>query len=327
MLEDYRVKSLSFEEFGQIWRQSAGLLDWNCLFVLPFWLQTVCRHLGSAGEPLILAFERSGQPAGVVPLAVEDRCARFLGNPDVCDYQDLIVAPGQASQVLRAMQAYLRSQGIRRLELGTLRPDATLLAALKQAAALDELALEVVQEDVTYETTLPASWDAYLRQLKGKQRHEVRRKIRRLEAHGPFHYGMADNNGLLDKAVERFMQLFQSNREDKAAFMSGAMGEYFGDLIQTLGHHSFLRLYFLEIDTQLAATVLCFDYNGIRYLYNSGYDKQFEALSVGMLCKILSIRSGIEMGCQGYDFLKGAETYKKHIGGWEVPLYRCDVRI
>jgi CelD/BcsL family acetyltransferase involved in cellulose biosynthesis len=50
-------------------------------------------------------------------------------------------------------------------------------------------------------------------------------------------------------------------------------------------------------------------------------------LSVGIISKVLSIRSGIEAGCRRYDFLKGAETYKKHLGGKEVPLYRCSVML
>ena len=75
------------------------------------------------------------------------------------------------------------------------------------------------------------------------------------------------------------------------------------------------------------ATVLCFDYRGVRYLYNSGYDERFDALSVGVLSKVFSINAAIEAGCRRYDFLKGAEVYKKRIGGHEVPLYRLRVTL
>jgi CelD/BcsL family acetyltransferase involved in cellulose biosynthesis len=88
-----------------------------------------------------------------------------------------------------------------------------------------------------------------------------------------------------------------------------------------------LRLYFLEVAGRTVASVLCFDYLGTRYLYNSGYDAQYQELSVGILSKVFSIRTGIESGCGKYDFLKGAETYKKRIGGQERSLYRFDITL
>jgi CelD/BcsL family acetyltransferase involved in cellulose biosynthesis len=105
--------------------------------------------------------------------------------------------------------------------------------------------------------------------------------------------------------------------------MDDTMSAYFRELIDRLAQQQMLRLYFLDVDGRPAAAVLCFDYNGTRYLYNSGYDADFHDLSVGILSKVLSIQKSIEDGCGVYDFLKGAEAYKKRIGGKEVPLYRC----
>ena len=136
-------------------------------------------------------------------------------------------------------------------------------------------------------------------------------------------FGPVRGDGRLAKAVETFLALFHRNRQDKSAFMTGAMEAYFRDLIQALDREGLLRLCILDVAGQSAAAVLCFDYQGVRYLYNSGYDERFQALSVGILCKILSIRQGIEMGCRHYDFLKGAEEYKRRIGGREVALHGC----
>jgi CelD/BcsL family acetyltransferase involved in cellulose biosynthesis len=88
-----------------------------------------------------------------------------------------------------------------------------------------------------------------------------------------------------------------------------------------------LRLGVLELDGQPLAEIMCFDYNGCIYLYNSGYDPQYTALSAGLLSKVLAIKDSIEKGKSRFDFLKGAETYKYHLGGREVPLYRCQITI
>ena len=59
------------------------------------------------------------------------------------------------------------------------------------------------------------------------------------------------------------------------------------------------------------------------YLYNNGYDKRFGSLSVGLLSNVLSLKESIQSGKKTYDFLKGAEVYKKRLGGQPIQLYRC----
>jgi CelD/BcsL family acetyltransferase involved in cellulose biosynthesis len=72
---------------------------------------------------------------------------------------------------------------------------------------------------------------------------------------------------------------------------------------------------------------MCFEYNDCIYLYNSGYDPRYTSLSAGLLSKVLAIKDSIERGVKRFDFLKGAETYKYHLGGKEVPLYRCQIAV
>ncbi len=302
-------------------------LAWDCLFVLPFWLQTVYRHLGCQGDPCILSVADGTQVIGIAPLSIDGHTVRFLGNPDVCDYQDIITVPGLETEVMAAVASHLKATGVQRMDLKTLHPDAFALKALRAMEQQSGWVMAIQPDEVAYEAPLPAGWDEYLMQLNSKQRHEVRRKMRRLENSGSFAYRMADENDTLAYATDHFLRLFHLNRADKAEFMNKSMAAYFCELIKALADKQMLRLYFLEIAGNPAATVLCFDYNQVRYLYNSAYDAHYHDLSVGVLSKVLSIQAGIEAGCQRYDFLKGAETYKKHLGGHEVPLYRCTISL
>ena len=286
----------------------------------------MCRHLGAPGEPHIAAVYESERLVGIAPLALEDDTAHFLGTHEVCDYQDIVAAPGKSLAVVEAVLDHLRRQGIAHLDLRTLRPDALVLEALKRLAPR-QMAAALSPDDVTFEMTLPDTWEGYLQQLKGKQRHEVRRKLRRLEENGAFAYRMVQDGAALDEAFDTFVTLFRRNRADKADFMSGPMVAYFQDQINALAQRGLLRLSFLEVNAQPAATILCFDYGGVRYLYNSGYDEQFEPLSVGALSNVFTIDNAIAMGCGGYDFLKGPEIYKKRIGGQELGLFRCRLAI
>ncbi|MFC1995135.1 GNAT family N-acetyltransferase, partial [Chloroflexota bacterium] len=95
----------------------------------------------------------------------------------------------------------------------------------------------------------------------------------------------------------------------------------------SLAKAGLLRLGILKLDLLPAAMIMCFDYNDCIYLYNSGYDPQYNSLSVGLLCKVLCIKESIQEGKKRFDFLKGDEAYKYQLGGREVPLYSCQITI
>ena len=270
---------------------------------------------------------RRGEVVGILPLCCSGENAFFLGIPDVCDYQDAILAPGHETRALGSALSYLSRTGIHRLHLQTLRPDAVLVKGLDSVKGSGRPKISRQAVEVTFEMELPGSWDEYLRYLSGKQRHEVRRKLRRLESRGPSRFYMADAGAGLDGAVDQFLRLFHLNRKDKSRFMDDTMGGYFRALIAQLARHDLLRLYFLDVADRPVAAVLCFDYMGTRYLYNSGYDAAYQDLSVGVLSKVFSIQAAIENGCRRYDFLKGAEEYKRRIGGQETSLFQYTVTL
>ena len=181
------------------------------------------------------------------------------------------------------------------------------------------------QEDISYELVLPPSWDSYLSGLAVQQRHEVRRKLRRLQEAGRFAYRIVDAPEAIDAAMDVFLQLFMISRPDKRAFMTVAMEAFFRSLARSMASWGLVRLGFLDIHGAPAAAVMSFQYSGTVYLYNSGFDPRFKHLNAGLLCKVLSIRDSIEGGIKIYDFLKGAEVYKQRLGAAPVPLQRCRV--
>jgi CelD/BcsL family acetyltransferase involved in cellulose biosynthesis len=182
-------------------------------------------------------------------------------------------------------------------------------------------------EDVTLELELPATWDEFLGSLTGKQRHEVRRKLRRLHEAGDVKYRLVENVKEVVDEMETFLALFGLSRSDKATFMTSQMAIYFRSLAETMARVNLLKLFFLDLDGTPTAAVMCFDYNSTMYLYNNGYDGRFSSLSVGLLSKVISIKESIQIGKKKYDFLKGAEEYKHRLGGKPVPLYRCQIKL
>jgi len=121
--------------------------------------------------------------------------------------------------------------------------------------------------------------------------------------------------------------MFVESRQDKADFKTEKMRSFFNKLTAAMAGAGLLKLGVLELDGRPLAEIMCFDYRDCIYLYNSGYDPNYVALSAGLLSKVLAIKDSIENGRKRFDFLKGAETYKSHLGGREVPLFRCQIAI
>jgi CelD/BcsL family acetyltransferase involved in cellulose biosynthesis len=127
--------------------------------------------------------------------------------------------------------------------------------------------------------------------------------------------------------MDTFFKMFVESRQDKANFMTEKMRSFFNRLANVMVKAGLLKLGVLELDGRPLAEIMCFDYRDGIYLYNSGYDPGYVSLSAGLLSKVLAIKDSIEIGRKKFDFLKGAEIYKSHLGGREVPLFRCQITI
>jgi CelD/BcsL family acetyltransferase involved in cellulose biosynthesis len=282
---------------------------------------------GSGRHPYLLSVGQRDDLVGIAPLLVDGEQVRLVGDRDVCDYLDFVVAPGREEEFSRILLGHLRGVGIALLDLGAVRVDSSVMTGLVPVAK--KLGYEVTAhpEEVTLEMPLPATWDAFLLTLSGKERHEIRRKLRRLAEAGPVRYRLVEGRDEVDREMETFLTLFAMNRTDKAVFMTGSMASFFRSLARSMAAENMVRLFFLDVDGIAAAAVMCFDYNATVYLYNNAYDEQFRAFSVGLLCKVFSIRDSIERRRRAYDFLKGGEAYKYRLGGTPVRLYRCRVAL
>jgi CelD/BcsL family acetyltransferase involved in cellulose biosynthesis len=323
----YSVSVESIDSITSYWLDPRYRLDWKCFFVLPNWLKVWWTIFGAEVNQYIRSVKRGHDILGIAPLVVKGQTASLMGSPDVCDYLDFIITPGGGSKFFGILLEHLSKQNITNLNLTSLRPESTVLTDLVEVARGHGCDVSLDQEDVAPELYLPATWDEYLLILNSKQRHEVRRKFRRLHEAASTNYRVIEDIKGVRDVMDTFFDLFGRAREDKAVFMTPKMTSFFYSMAEAMAEVNMLRLYIMELNGRPAAGAMCFDYNSKIYLYNSGYDDRFSHLGVGMLCKVISIKDSIQRGKKKYDFLKGAEAYKHRLGGKEVPLYRCKIRI
>jgi CelD/BcsL family acetyltransferase involved in cellulose biosynthesis len=171
---------------------------------------------------------------------------------------------------------------------------------------------------------LPGEWEAYLERLDKKQRHEIRRKLRRFEREAPdgrvrFVQMAAD--------VDCFIELHRQSSGAKDAFMTDEMQAFFRAIARAAADTGWLQLSFLEVAGQPIASYFCFDYSNAILVYNSGYDPQaYPQLSPGWVLLANVIQHAIGLGRARFDFLQGSEDYKYRFGGMDTPIYRTLVR-
>ncbi len=324
---EYTVTEETFDSINSLWLDPQQRLKWECLFVLPGWLKVWWDHFGRDQTAYLCAVRHRDELIGIAPFVVQGKTARLMGDPDVCDFLDVIIAPGNGKVFFQNLVAHLKRNAISVLDLGALRTDSSILHYLVGGARDLNCEVACEAEDVSMELALPSTWDDFLHQLTGKERHELRRKLRRLNEAARINFRVVENPAEVSKEVETFLALFRLNRSDKSNFMTDQRAAFFRALAAEMAGARILKLFFLDLDDTPAAAVMCFDYHSTRYLYNNGYDDRHRSLSIGLLSKVLTIKDSIQRGKTKYDFLKGTESYKRRLGGKPVQLYRCRIHI
>lgn len=295
------------------------------VFMLPSWLKAWKHAFDSQDELYLCLMKMREELIGVASLSITGATASFVGDPEISDYMDFAVVPGYEREFYHALLDDLAKEQVTKLDLRCLRPESTVFSHLVEAARDRKGSSSCEPDGVTLEMDLPGDWSEYLNRLDRKQRHEVRRKLRRLHEAAEVRFHALEDATEIAERLDVFLKMFRESRPDKAAFMNSRMESFFREMIRAMAEKGLVRLFLLELNDLPAAAALCFDYRDTLFLYNSGYDPRYRSLSVGLLCKILSIKHGIAIGRKKYDFLKGAEPYKYYLGGNEVRLSRCRI--
>ena len=255
-----------------------------------------------------------------------DNAISFVGAPDTFDYNDFLVRPGFEAAFYRTLLDVLDGWEWDDLRLESLIEDSPTLAHLPEMARGRGYSVEVEYEDVTSGVSLPEDWDQFLGLLSKKDRHELRRKLRRLDSQTDWRWYRVTTPDETMANFDDFLSLMRMSGADKEEYMTPERERFFRALARRMAELDRIRLFFMELDGSKVAASLCFDYGSARLLYNSGYDPSFSYYSVGLLLHAMCVRDAIEQGLGYFDFLRGPEPYKAHLGGREKSLYRMVVK-
>tara|TARA_B100000686_G_C16770072_1_gene964481 strand:- start:558 stop:1538 length:981 start_codon:yes stop_codon:yes gene_type:complete len=311
----YVAERLTFEEASSDWALlQRTLRNDSVFFTLPW--QKWWWELFGQGDLHLCRVTLDRQVIGIAPLMYRDNIWRFLGGTDLFDYHECLVLEGHEVAFFETVLHYIESEPWSEIEFVSLRDDAVTLSVLPDIATTAGYRTVIEKEDVSPGILLPVDWDAYLATLTKKNRHELRRKLRRLDTSGVrvAFRGLSDRTEI-EGSLPEFFRMMRISRDDKTEFLTDERQHFFESLAEKLSSLGAIKVFFLDVDETPAAAVVCFDYKGIRFLYNSGYDPEFSHLSVSLMLKSWCVRNAIEEGIGYFDFLRGSERYKYDLGG------------
>ena len=316
----------AFDTLSDDWRDLLRRSDNDSFFLTPAYQRTWWHCLGQ-GELAVLTVQQEpdGPLLGVAPLFGSPARWQTVGCVAVSDYLDWVTARGREREVLAALLDYpLPWQS---LDLCNVHRDSPTLRYLPALARERGWVVQSEVQDVCPVVRLPATWEEYLASLRRKDRHELRRKMRRAEETAGLRWYVVESAHDLPAEVDDFLHLMAQSGEDKAAFLTPERRRFFHELAQVSFAAGQLELSFLAVGEHKVASYFSLLYDNRVLVYNSGLDTTLQpALSAGIVLTGLLLRRAIERGRSEYDFMRGNERYKYRFGGQDVTVHRVLVR-
>lgn len=295
-------------------------------FAHPAWYRVWLAHFGPVRAVFVSMRDSQGVLRGVIPLSLEGTGAAGLGNPKIQDYSGVAIATGWEGEVVDTLLAWAGGESIAKLRLWGILERTALAEAISRAAVGSRWSIEAREEAVAPAADVGPDWEAFVASLSKKNRHELRRKLRNLEAAGDVRLETIAEATAVREATRSLIRMMRDSHEGKVRFLTPEMEAFFLELGPALAEAGFGRTWRLTVDGREAAVLLGFDKGQTRFLYNSGFEPALGRLAVGLLSKALAMKAGAEEGLSRFDFLRGNEDYKRRLGGHEQKVLEFTVQ-
>jgi CelD/BcsL family acetyltransferase involved in cellulose biosynthesis len=169
---------------------------------------------------------------------------------------------------------------------------------------------------------LGVDFESYLGSLNKKQRHEIRRKLRRAsEGPHPARFELLNDPAAVDTSIDAFLDLMAHDAE-KAEFLTPAMREHMRSLMRIAWEGGYLWMAFLTVNSIRTAAAVNFDYGNKLWGYNSAVNRDFLELSPGWVLLAHQLQWACEHGRTLFDFMRGDEEYKYRFGAENAHVMR-----
>ena len=303
--------------------------EWNALlrasaadspFLTWEWQYAWWTHLRGAATLKVVTVRDGGDLIAVAPFMATTSAVPWFSQLQFVgaglagsDYLDVIVRTGRETAALRAVTGFIETQQMT-LRLDRLQ-EASLSAQLEDRLTATGWVASAVPDGVCPFVSLTGhTWDSYLATLGSAHRANVRRRLRAAGRRFQMRFALVTSEGGRRDALEALAGFHERRfaaSGGSTAFVTPALRAFHAEAARRADDGGWLRMYVLWLDDVPAAVMYGFLYNGRFFFYQHGFDDRYGPHSVGLVVMALTIRAAIDEGAQAFDFLWGAESYKR----------------
>ena len=293
------------------------------------WLQPWLDLYARATDRSCVHWQPSGEGGVLLPLMIRSvtrygvplRELRFLGTGDAeadeiaTEYPDITRDGVAAAAAAKMLADYLQAgRGWDLFRAGAVLSDSVLARALALSGAYR------MANGLRYCLALASDFEGWLATLGPSSRSKFRRTLRRIEERNlSLRLDVPVAEGL--EALSRLHRQRWQSKGMQGVFASHHFSEFHRRMLagRRLGAHM-AGLYQGEVPL---AFWYGFDFGGVRYFYQGGFDPDAgDGFSPGEALHLLMIRDAISRHMRSYDFMKGGvDSWKSRFGIQAEPVY------
>jgi CelD/BcsL family acetyltransferase involved in cellulose biosynthesis len=283
------------------------------------WLATWWKYFGHGRKLKLLTVEDHGEIIAIAPLMYSIHkilgfrrgIIEFIGTPD-SDYNNFIITK-RHSECLKMFIDHLY-EAPENWECISLLDIPEKAECLQYLAQVSETLKQVHQCPVLL---LPSSYAEFLQNFNYNKRRYFKRNMKRLEHAFTVEFVDYSTPEKVNEGMHILFKLHQKRWQSKGfkgVFADSTTRNFHLELAKTFALKNWLCLYALKLSGEVAAVEYGFRFNSKYYAYLNGFDPEYAHYGVGNLLRLLAIRKFIQEGIVEFDFLRGAEEYKKWWG-------------
>ena len=315
----------NFENITSQWNQLIAQSLNPTIFLTSWWNQTWLKYFNDGSLIEIIEIYENEHLIGIAPLSIKDNTVKFIGDEDLYDYRDFIVIEGKEELFFEQLAKHLCSLPWKTIELNSIPANSPTLDYLPSIFESEKNKVDLHTENSTPTLLLADNWDTYLSQLSKKNRHELKRKMKRLESQTNYETHVCCGKEIHTSCLDNFFNLHKLSSEEKLNFWNVKREKFFKSISQQLISQEMLVLHSLILNGKSVAAAFIIKANQSFLLYNSGFDPSFSQYSVGVLNTAFAIKNAIECEQKEFNFLKGKEPYKYRLGAQDIDIFSITI--
>ena len=294
-------------------------------FLTSWWNQTWHKYIDVNASIDIIEIYENESLIGIAPLSIKDKIVKFIGDEDLYDYKDFIVIKGKEIIFFKQLAKHLSEITWDKIELNSIPSGSATLNYLPKFFEIKENNVSIYPENSTPTLVLAQNWNDYLSQLPKKNRHELKRKIKRLESQTNYKTHICSNQNIHESCLNNFFNLHKLSSKEKSDFWNPERERFFENISRELIRNESLILHSLILGNKCVAIAYILQSNESFLLYNSGFNPEFSQYSVGLINTAFAIQHAITASGKEFNFLKGKEKYKYHLGAQDINIFNISI--